>query len=257
MITYAIINQKGGVGKTTTAHAIGSCLAWRDYRTLFVDLDPQGNLTDTLCGSCATPTALDIMRNTTMIREAIKKSKEADYIPSDPELAAIDKYLTGPGKEYMLKEALAAVDADYDYCIIDTPPALGLLTVSALAACQKVIIPAQADPYSLKGISQLGSTLEAVCKYCNPTLQVDGIVLTRFNKRSIIKREVAEMLEETAKQFGTKLYKTRIRECTALVEAQAKKQSIFMYAAMSNAAADYAALVGEILENQNQNKEKK
>jgi chromosome partitioning protein len=134
--------------------------------------------------------------------------------------------------------------------VIDTPPSLGVVNVNALTACTGAIIPAQADIYSLQGISQLNSTIEAVKKYCNPSLSIMGIVLTRFNGRSIIRREVAEMLEQTAEQLHTKLYKSRIRECTALVESQATRQTIYKYSPRSNATADYTALVNEILEEE-------
>ena len=135
----------------------------------------------------------------------------------------------------------------YDYCIVDTPPALGILTVNALTAATGAIIPAQADIFSLQGISQLGGTLDAVKKYCNPDLSVMGILLTRYNDRAVIGREAAEMTERTAGQLGTELFTARIRECTAIKEAQARRQSIYSYAPKSNAAADYAALVAEIM----------
>ena len=138
----------------------------------------------------------------------------------------------------------------YDYIIVDTPPALGILTINALTACTGAIIPAQADIYSLQGIGQLNSTIETVKKYCNPSLSIMGIVITRFNGRSIIRREVAEMLEHTADQLHTKLFSSKIRECTALVEAQATKQNIYSYAPRSNATADYKALVDEIIKGE-------
>jgi chromosome partitioning protein len=155
--------------------------------------------------------------------------------------------LTAVGKEYRLKEALEALQGNYDYAIIDTPPALGILTVNALTACTGVLIPAQADIYSLQGISQLYGTLQTVRKYCNPSLKVMGILLTRYSGRAIISREVAEMIEETAAQLHTKLYQTKIREATAIKEAQARRQSIYEYAPKSNATTDYKALIDEIL----------
>ena len=162
-------------------------------------------------------------------------------------MAVADATLTATGKEYRLKEALQALKGKYDYCIVDTPPALGILTVNALTAATGAIIPAQADIFSLQGIGQLGGTLDAVKKYCNPDLSVMGILLTRYNDRAVIGREAAEMTERTAGQLGTKLFTARIRECTAIKEAQARRQSIYSYAPKSNAAADYAALVAEIM----------
>ena len=117
-----------------------------------------------------------------------------------------------------------------------------------MTACNSAIIPAQADIFSLQGISQLNDTIQTVKKYCNPELNILGIVLTRFNGRTIIRQEIGELLEETARQLNTKVFSARIRECTALVEAQARKQSIYDYAPKSNASADYTALVNEIID---------
>ena len=182
--------------------------------------------------------------------QEVQHLPQGDIIASSPALAGADTILTETGKEFRLKEALENLSTNYDYCIIDTPPALGILTINALTACNGAIIPAQADIYSLQGISQLGNTLQTVKKYCNPSLAVLGIVLTRYNTRSIISKEVTELIEKVAEELGTKLYKTKIKECTALKEAQAVKQDIFNYAPKSNAAADYKALVNEILEEE-------
>lgn len=247
MNTIAVINQKGGVGKSTTALAIGAGLILKGYRTLFIDLDAQGNLSYTLGVTTQGYNALGVLQRPETAKEEIQHTEQGDIIASSPALAGADTLITQTGKEHRLKEALETIAGEYDYCIIDTPPALGILTINALTACTGAIIPSQADIYSLQGISQLNSTIETVRKYCNPSLTIMGIVLTRFNGRSIIRREVAEMLEQTAEQLHTKLYKSRIRECTALVEAQATRQSIYRYSPKSNATADYKALVNEIL----------
>lgn len=247
MIIYSIINQKGGVGKSTTALAIGAGLSLKGYSVLYVDLDAQGNLSYTMGASTQGYNAMGVLQRPDTARSEVQHLEQGDIIASSPALAGADAVITETGKEYRLKEALEGLSGDYDYCIIDTPPALGILTVNALTACGGVIIPAQADIYSLHGISQLNNTLQTVKRYCNPALSILGIVLTRYNGRAIIRREVAEMLEQTARGLNTKLYKSRIRECTALVEAQATKQNIYSYAPRSNAAADYKALVAEIL----------
>lgn len=248
MKTYAIINQKGGVGKSTTALAIGAELKTNDFSVLYIDLDAQGNLSYTLGATTQGYNAMGVLQRPETAAQEIQKTACGDIIASSPALVGADTILTETGKEYRLKEALEALNTNYDYCIIDTPPALGILTINALTACNGAIIPAQADIYSLQGISQLGNTLQTVKKYCNPSLAVLGIVLTRYSTRSVIGREVTELIENVAKELGTKLYKTKIRECTALKEAQAIKQNIFNYAPKSNAAADYSALVAEILE---------
>lgn len=246
MYSIAVINQKGGVGKSTTALAIGAGLILKGYRVLFIDLDAQGNLSYTLRASTQGYNAMGVLQRPETATEEIQRTEQGDIIASSPALAGADTVITETGKEYRLKEALEHCSGNYDYCVIDTPPALGILTVNALTACNGVIIPAQADVYSLQGISQLNGTLQTVKKYCNPELEIMGIVLTRYNARSIISREVAEMIEETALQLNTKVYTTKIRECTALKEAQAVQRNIFSYAPRSNATADYKALVAEI-----------
>lgn len=253
MKTLAIINQKGGVGKSTTALAIGAGLILKGYSVLYVDLDAQGNLSYTLEANTQGYNSMGVLQRPETAKEEVQHTVQGDIIASSPALAGADAVITETGKEYRLKEALDSLSSAYDFCIIDTPPALGILTINALTACKGAIIPAQADIYSLQGISQLNNTVQTVKKYCNPNLSIMGIVLTRYNGRSIIRREVAEMLEQTAQSLNTKLYKAKIRECTALVEAQAIKQNIFKYAPRSNATADYKELVAEILEEENKN----
>jgi len=247
MKILAMANQKGGVAKTTTTFAVGAGLAHRGYRVLFVDLDAQGNLSSVLEAASVSPNAHDVLRGKTTANQAICHAPGGDVIASDPALAGIDAVLTQVGKEYRLREALEEVQGLYDYAIIDTPPALGILTVNALAACHGCIVPAQADIHSMQGIVQLNDTIQTVKKYCNPYLEVMGIVLTRYNSRTVISRESAELIEQTAAEMGSRLYATRIRECTALKETHALRTDIFSYAPNSNAAADYSALVDEIL----------
>jgi len=250
MKVIAIINQKGGVGKSTTTLALGAGFSLKGFKTLCIDLDAQGNLSYALGADGTGLTghnSFSILVDRTTEEATIQKTAQGEVIASSPALAGADTVLTAVGKEYRLKEALETLQRDYDYIIIDTPPALGILTVNALTACTGVLIPAQADIFSLQGISQLYGTLQTVKKYCNPSLKVLGILLTRYNGRSIISREVAEMIEETAQRLQTKLYTTKIRETTAIKEAQARRQSIFEYAPKSNAAADYTALINEII----------
>lgn len=246
MEVIAVINQKGGVGKSTTAHAIGAGLTLKGYRVLYIDLDAQGNLSYTLGANTGGLTAMELLQGKSP-QATIQRTEQGDAIASSPSLAGADTIITATGKEYRLREALEPLKKNYDYCIIDTPPALGILTINALTACTGAIIPAQADIYSLQGISQLHSTIETVKRYCNPALSIKGIVLTRYNSRAIISREVADMIEQTAGQLQTKLYKAKIRECTAIKEAQATQQSIYSYAPRSNATTDYTALIDEIL----------
>lgn len=261
MKTIAIINQKGGVGKSTTAAAVGAGLILKGYRVLFIDLDAQGNISHTLRATPNSSGIMEMLQEPEIIRQAIeelptaaitgdreRKGAAATYgiIASSNKLAAADTLLEGVGKEYRLKEALELIEPLYDYVIIDTPPALGILTVNALTAATAAIVPAQADIYSLQGISQLSGTITTVKRYCNPTLEILGIVLTRYSGRAIISRELAELISSTAAKLNTKAYSTKIRECTAIKEAQAVRESIYTYAPRSNAAADYTALLNEI-----------
>lgn len=247
--TISISNRKGGVGKTATAHALGAGLLRRGYKVLFVDLDSQCNLTDALGidrGSVEA-SSLEVLEGSSTAAEAILKTEGGDLLPASPELAKADRIIDGIGSEYKLKEALQLVARRYDYIIIDTPPALGILTVNALTASNKVIIPAQADLYSLQGIEQLYGTIGAVKLFTNKKLKTDGILITRFTGRSIISRDYKDNLEEIAKLIDSKVYKTPIRECIAVREAQAIHTDIFTYSSRSNASKDYNAFIDEFL----------
>jgi len=252
MEIIAVINQKGGVGKSTTALALGAGLSLKGFKVLFVDIDAQGNLTYTLKIDEISPiseNSYDIFtKDKITLKNAIQSAKQGDVITSSPYLAGIDATLSSASrKEYRLKTALETLKTDYDYIIIDTPPSLGILTINALIACTGVIIPAQADIYSLQGISQLYKTIEAVKTHRNPSLKVLGILLTRYSNRSIISRDMAEMMQETATQLGTKLYSTKIREATAIKEAQVRRKSIFEHAPKSKVAKDYADFINEVV----------
>lgn len=244
----AVINQKGGVGKSTTALSLGAGLSLRGYKVLYADLDAQGNLSHTMKANASGLTALDVLTQQATAAEVIQHTDLGDIIPASPALAGADAVITATGKEYRLREALEPVKGSYDYIVIDTPPALGVLTINALTACHSAVIPAQADIYSLQGINQLYTTIDTVRKYCNPSLSIKGILLTRYSARSILSRELAEVIEQTAQRFNTQLFSTPIRETVAVREAQASQQDIYSYAPKSNAAADYTAFVAELLE---------
>lgn len=252
MITIAIIAQKGGVGKSTTAYALGAGLAkYHAARVLYVDLDAQGNLSRTMEADSSGTTGTDVLEAITGradLKHTIQRTPHGDIVASSPALSGADREpaLSKVGREYRLRKALEAVSGDYDYCIVDTPPALSVVTVNALTAANRAIIPAQADDYSLEAIERLRETIETIQTYCNPSLRVDGILLTRFNGRAVISREIAEMIAQAAEKLGSRLYETRIRECTAVKEAQAVREDIFSYAPRSNASKDYRALVEEV-----------
>lgn len=242
----AVVNRRGGVGKTATAHALGAGLILKGNKVLFVDLDSQSNLSYDLGVTKPDISAMDVLTGEATAEQAILHTPQGDLIPASEDLATADTAITGTGKEYRLQEALHPLKEMYDYIIIDTPPALGTLTVNALTACAGAIIPAQAEIHSLQGIGLLNDAIEAVKKYCNRDLYIKGIVITRYNGRAVLSKDMRDNLEAIAAQLHTKVFKEPIRECISIKEAQAAQQSIFEYAPRSNAARDYMALIDEL-----------
>lgn len=242
----AIAQQKGGTGKTTTAHAIGAGLSKKGRKVLFVDLDGQGNLSF-IFAAVIEKTALDILTKRAKAKDVIQKTPAGHIIPAGRELAGADNIIIQTGKEYRLKEALNEISKYYDYIILDTPPALGILTVNALTAAHEVVIPAQADVFSLQATTQIAETVQTIRRYCNPELKIKGILVTRYNSRQILSRETVDMLSETAAKYGTKVFDIKIRETVTIREAQISQKDIYSYAAGSNAAEDYKKLIKEIL----------
>ncbi len=243
----AIANQKGGVGKSTTAQAVGSILHSKGDKVLFVDLDPQGNLTYSLKGQNTGKSIAEVLQEKNTALEAIQSTEGGDLIAHSPTLSGADLTLTQTGKEYRLREALEPIKGLYNWIIIDTPPSLGILTVNALTAATRAIITAQADIYSLQGIGQLHSTITAVKQYTNTELVVAGILLTRYNRRTILSRDITSTMRSIAAQIETKLFTTKIRENIAIKEAQARQQSICTYAPKSNGCVDYRAFTKELI----------
>lgn len=243
-----VINQKGGVGKSTTVQNIGTGLKHlHKKKVLFIDLDAQGNLSYSLGANMQHLNSFDVITGSCNTKEAIQKTPQGDLICSSPSLSNADSHLKDTGKEFKLREAIETIKNEYDYILIDTPPSLGVLSVNALTASDSVIIPSQADIFSLQGIGQLSNTIEVVKKYCNPSLTIKGLVLTRYSSRSVLSRDIASMLDATAKQLNTKLFKTTIREGIAIKEAQANKENLFTYAPKSNPTTDYKNLVKEVM----------
>lgn len=242
-----IANRRGGVGKTATAHALGAGLLRRGYRVLFVDLDSQCNLTYDLGVEEPETSSLDVLEGSSTASEGIINTEKGDLLPATPALATSDKVIDGVGKEYRLRDALQSVARRYDYIIIDTPPALGVLTVNALTASNKVIIPAQAEIHSLQGLEQLYGTIGAVQHFTNKKLKIEGVLLTRYVGRSIISKDMRDNFEDVAREISSKVFSTPIRECTAIKEAQATQTDIFSYAPKSNASKDYEAFINEFL----------
>ncbi|MEQ8201399.1 MAG: AAA family ATPase [Syntrophomonadaceae bacterium] len=260
-----IATQKGGTGKTTTAGALGAALTLKGGRVLMVDMDPQANLTFTMRADNQPRGTYEVLTGKVPAAAAVclapgaasgssghqagqPEIPDRAIIPASAALSGIDLEMTAIGKEYRLQEALSTIRDRFDYIIIDTPPSLGILTINALTASDSVVITAQADVYSLQGIWQLYSTIQAVQRYTNPDLVLRGVLLTRHNPRSILSRDLAELIEDTARQMQTFVYKYPIREGVAVKEAQASRQDLFSYAPRCKAAQDYLAFTDEFIE---------
>lgn len=249
MQIIAIANQKGGVGKTTTTHAMCAGLAQKGFKVLGIDMDPQGNFS-TACGAdnLTESTVYDLIRGDADITEVIQTLESGfDIIPSNIMLAGAEQELSLTGKEYRLKEAIERIKQQYEYIIIDTPPSLGILTVNAFTAATDVIIPTTAGIFATTGITQLNSTVKSVQKYCNNKLKLTGILFTRFNPRSNISKQIRKLTEQLSKYISAPIYKSYIRTAVAIEEAQASKMDIFNYANKSTVSEDYKEFIEEFL----------
>lgn len=251
MKTITACLEKGGSAKTTTNNALGAGLARKGFSVLYVDLDPQANLTQTVLASPSSLSTYEVLAGDASADEAIETiSDKIAILPASRRNSKVDRVLGDEqGREYRLKEALEPIQSRYDYCLIDTPPSLNLLTINALTATDSVVIPCQTDVYALEAISNLYTTIQSVRKYSNPDLVIEGILLTRYNPRTNLSKLATEKANELAKAIGTRLFKAKIREAIAIREAQLVKQDIFTYAPKSKVAGDYLAFIDELLED--------
>lgn len=247
MKVITVLNQKGGVGKTTTAAALIAGLASKGFKTVGIDLDSQRNLSMTMQADTKHKTALGVLTNQCTAEEAIQHTPQGDIIAAGKELAAIDSILTGKGRENKLKEAIEPLGKKYKYVVIDTPPNIGTLVLSALIASNSVLITAEADIYSRTALEDLIDNIQTVQDSINPKLKVEGILLTRYAGRANLTKYLREEFTEPAAELKTKVFNTTIRECIAIKEAHLMRQSIFDYDSKSNAAIDYTAFIDELL----------
>ena len=243
----AVINEKGGVSKTTTAAALSSGLRKNGLRVLSVDLDTQGNLTHVMGAAEGGPTILDVMMDKVSVMDAIQHIEQGDIIIASPSLARTETLITGEHKEERLKQVLEPARSAYDVIVLDLPPGLSLVTIMALTATSSAIIPVIADILSVKGLAQLYQIVEAIRQKSNPSLKLMGILLTRYNSRSVLRRDMATVIRDTAKKINTKVFKATIREAIAVGEAQAQQQDLFSYSPKSKVAEDYKAFVAEVI----------
>ena len=244
----AITNQKGGVGKTTTALSLIGALDQRGYRVLGVDLDPQGSL-----GFSAgvdienSDTIYDVLKGKQSIQNAIVSTDMGDFLPSNILLSTAELEFNVPGRECLLRNELRKIAGNYDYVIIDTPPALNVLTVNAYVAAQGLIIPMAPEILSLLGIAQIRDTIETVRREYNPDLEVLGILLNRYNVRLLLNREVEDMSQDVARTLGTKVFRSKIHASVSVAESPAHGESIVTYAPDSKPARDFKALLNELM----------
>ena len=246
----AITNQKGGVGKTTTALSLLGALNERGYRTLGVDLDPQGSFGfSTGLNIEKVNTIYEVLKGIRPIEEVIVETDRlGDMIPSNILLSTAELEFNVPGREFLLRNELNKVKDSYDFIIIDTPPALNVLTANAYVAAEGLIIPMAPEILSLLGITQIRETIETVRRYYNPDLEVLGILLNRYSVRLVLNREVEEMARDIAKKLNTKVFHSKIRTSVAVAESPAHGESVISYAPNSKPALDFNALVDELME---------
>ena len=254
----AIANQKGGVGKTTTAVNLSSCVAALGKRVLIVDLDPQGNTTTGygIPKRSVEKGTYEILIGRCRASEAIRKTEyRTDVIGSNTRLAGASlEMIDIPGRESRLRKALAEVQKDYDFIFIDCPPSLDLLTLNGLSACDSVLIPVQCEYYALEGLSELISTLKTIRKKYNPYLDIEGVVFTMFSLRYNLTIQVVEQVQ---KYFGSKVYETTIPRSIRISEAPSYGQPINFYEPKGKGSEAYMDLAIEFVKRNRLHEPKK
>ncbi|MDR1193728.1 MAG: ParA family protein [Peptococcaceae bacterium] len=247
IITLA--NQKGGVGKTTSTNALAVCLKHKGYKVLCVDFDPQSNLSFSMNADLSdkAPKIYDAIKRAVKVRHTIQRTGIVDIIPADLPLSGLELEFTSRGREFILRDCLAQVAGQYDYILIDSPPALGILTINAFAAADIVLIPCLPDAFSLQGTRRLHETITRVKPAINPGLLIGGIFIARFYPREDLSNVAWATAEEMARGLNVPLLRTRIRHSSVLSRAQILQKDIIQYAPKNPAVKDYITLADELL----------
>ena len=242
-----VTNQKGGVGKTTTASALVCGLSQRGAKVLGIDLDPQGNLGFTLGADIDSGgTIFDVLKGTCPIESAIITTEYGDVLPSDIMLSAAELEFTAPRREFLLDQQLSQVRSRYDFIIIDTPPSLNILTINAYVASTGIILPMEAEILSLVGISQIQEIIETVQNSFNPGLKVLGILLNKYNPRLTLSRDVLDLAEQVADQLNSQVFSAKIRRSVSVAMAPAYGQSVLSYKPDATSARDLQKIVSAV-----------
>ena len=246
-IIISIALQKGGVGKTTTALALAATLGSQNKKVLLVDMDSQANATYSSGVDNPDHTIFDVLGEDCRVNEALTHCKYYDLLPADPYLTNIE--MSENVEPTLLKNSLRSIIDNYDFIIIDTPPALGNLSFNSLVASDYVIITTEARPFALQGLGKLHETIASVRSSLNPDLQVLGIILNKYNNRTVLNRDIKTMIEEYAvEQMQTVVFNTSIREGIAVPEAETLRTPLIEYAPKSKPNIDYKSLVAELLQ---------
>lgn len=245
-MVIAVANQKGGQGKTTTAQAIATGAAQIGRSSLAIDLDPQGNLTFSMGGNGSDAGAYELITGELKPGQIIQRTRQGDLITASLALAGADTTFTGDTRTTALQTAIKPIRGRYDVIVIDCPPTLNTLLINALTAADEVIIPLTADMFSLQGLYQLAQTIrEAQAKH-NPRLKIGGVLFVKHSTRTVLARDLTDVIKDKCRELDIPVYKTTIREGVAIREAQTQRQSIFTYAPKSKPAKDYMQLIQEM-----------
>ena len=252
MKILSIVNQKGGVGKTTTSINLSACLHKMKRRVLLIDLDPQSNATR---GSGINPASIDVSVNDVLLDRADigsviinSQSDGYDILPSTPSLTESEvSLLNNDDREFHLRKKLTSVKNSYDYILMDCPPSLNILTVNSLVSATGVLIPVQCEFYALQGLSELVNTINQIQSKSNNNLKIEGILRTMFDARNNLSSDVSDQLEQ---YFPKELYKTKIPRNIRVAEAPSHGQSILEYDGLSKGSLSYLSLAGEIVKDE-------